>query len=499
VRDSLSVLGQLLAGAGPEGLTYADAVASLGLTDAALIDAFVEALSQGSPAAMFDVVDRVITAGHDPRRFVTDVLERLRDLVILRADPQALASGLVDVPDDAGERMLAQAESLGLAELSRAADLVSVGLGELKGATAPRLQLELLCARLALPGGDDLASLLARIERLERGVPGAPPAPVSTRAPVGTPPAAPPTVPAAEPRPRAQGEARTDDPAPAAPPASQEPSAVAARPPAGAPPRRPQLRSTEVVGGSPPAAPSGEAPAPPAQPRVEPAPAAGPPTRATGGPGEVPPRPGGDGGTAGLARVRDAWAQVLARLAADSRVAWTAFAAAVPVSLTGGTLAVAVGEAGTVRAIAQRGHDERLRQALIDVLGLDVTVDVLHDPGAATGSGAGAGAPAPGSPAGAASAPAQARPSAPAGDRSPGGGPDQPSSGGAPADPPSAPPAATRRGAGLVRAAAQAGANGEAEQPDQPSDDDPDLSSTDGVALLTRELGARPVGEIDHS
>ena len=184
VRDSLSVLGQLLAGAGPEGLTYADAISALGLTDASLIDEFVAALSAGSAADMFGIVDVVISAGHDPRRFVTDVLDRLRDLIVLRADHEALSKGLIDVPDDEGQRMVAQAQSLGLAELSRAADLVSAGLGQIKGATAPRLQLELLCARLALPGpGDDLSSVLARLDRLERGGGSAAPAGESSATP----------------------------------------------------------------------------------------------------------------------------------------------------------------------------------------------------------------------------------------------------------------------------------------------------------------------------
>ncbi len=184
VRDSLSVLGQLLAGAGPEGLTYADAVSALGLTDTSLIDEFVAALSAGSAADMFGIVDVVISAGHDPRRFVTDILDRLRDLIVLRADHEALSKGLIDVPDDEGQRMVAQAQSLGLAELSRAADLVSAGLGQIKGATAPRLQLELLCARLALPGpGDDLSSVLARLDRLERVGGAAAPAADSSAAP----------------------------------------------------------------------------------------------------------------------------------------------------------------------------------------------------------------------------------------------------------------------------------------------------------------------------
>ena len=171
VRDALSVLGQLVAGTGPEGLTYLDAVAQLGVTDATMLDEVVDALAAGDGAQMFSVVDRVVEAGLDPRRFAADLLERLRDLVVLHEVPDAVDAGLLDAPDSQIEIMRRQNEHLGLAQLSRAADLVSTGLSELKGATAPRLQLELLCARLLLPAVDDTdAGLLARLDRLEHRV-----------------------------------------------------------------------------------------------------------------------------------------------------------------------------------------------------------------------------------------------------------------------------------------------------------------------------------------
>ncbi len=179
VRDSMSVMDQLLAGAGEAGVTYEMATALLGYTDGALLDAVVDAFAAGDGAATFGIVDRVIEGGHDPRRFVTDLLERLRDLLILAAVPEAADKGLIDVPADVLERMRAQATRLGPAELSRAADLVNTGLTEMRGATSPRLQLELICARVLLPAayGDERA-LLSRLERLERGVgPVAPVAP----------------------------------------------------------------------------------------------------------------------------------------------------------------------------------------------------------------------------------------------------------------------------------------------------------------------------------
>ncbi|MEU4202937.1 DNA polymerase III subunit gamma and tau [Streptomyces sp. NPDC045470] len=170
VRDSMSVMDQLLAGAGDAGVTYAMATSLLGYTDGSLLDSIVEAFAAGDGAAAFEVVDRVIEGGNDPRRFVADLLERLRDLVILAAVPDAAEKGLIDSPADVVERMQAQASVFGGAELARAADLVNTGLTEMRGATSPRLQLELICARVLLPAAyDDERSVQARLDRLERG------------------------------------------------------------------------------------------------------------------------------------------------------------------------------------------------------------------------------------------------------------------------------------------------------------------------------------------
>jgi DNA polymerase-3 subunit gamma/tau len=174
-RDSLSVLDQLIAGSGPDGVTYARAVALLGVTDNALIDEMVDALAAGDGAAAFGAIDRVAEAGHDSRRYANDLLERLRDLIILRQVPDAAAKGLIDVPEEQLTRMQAQATQLGSATLSRCADIVANGLVEMRGATSPRLLLELIAARMLLPAADESgAALLQRLERLETGfVPGA--------------------------------------------------------------------------------------------------------------------------------------------------------------------------------------------------------------------------------------------------------------------------------------------------------------------------------------
>lgn len=171
VRDSMSVMDQLLAGAADAGVTYAMATSLLGYTEGSLLDAVVEAFATGDGAAAFEVVDRIIEGGNDPRRFVADLLERLRDLVILAAVPDAAEKGLIDAPADVIERMQAQAGVFGAAELSRAADLVNQGLTEMRGATSPRLQLELICARVMLPAAyGDERSVMARLDRIERGV-----------------------------------------------------------------------------------------------------------------------------------------------------------------------------------------------------------------------------------------------------------------------------------------------------------------------------------------
>ncbi len=176
-RDSLSVLDQLLAGAGPAGVIYERAVALLGVTDVALIDDVVDALAAGDGAAVYETVDRLVEAGHDPRRFAADLLQRLRDVTLLQAVPEAANQGIVEAADDELARMAEQAGKLGAATLSRYSEIVHNGLTEMRGATAPRLLLELLCARMLLPAASTADSaLLERLERMERRIAIAPPA-----------------------------------------------------------------------------------------------------------------------------------------------------------------------------------------------------------------------------------------------------------------------------------------------------------------------------------
>jgi DNA polymerase-3 subunit gamma/tau len=189
VRDSLSVLGQLLAGAGADGVSYDIAVQLLGFTDGALLDDAVDALAARDAATLFHTVDRVIESGHDPRRFASDFLERLRDLMIVDAlDSTNVASILREVSEDQLDRMRAQAKNIGQAGLSRSADIAAEGLTQMRGATAPRLILELICGRMLLPAGDNSErGLLARVERLERTenlAPMSSAAPVAKSAPV---------------------------------------------------------------------------------------------------------------------------------------------------------------------------------------------------------------------------------------------------------------------------------------------------------------------------
>ena len=167
-RDTLSVLDQLLAGAEGNHVAYQRALALLGATDVALIDDAVEALAAGDAAALFGAVESVIDAGHDPRRFATDLLERFRDLIVLQAVPDAGDRGVVEAPEDVLEQMHDQAARIGTATLTRYAEVVHAGLGEMRGATAPRLLLEVVCARLLLPSASDTESaLLQRVERIE--------------------------------------------------------------------------------------------------------------------------------------------------------------------------------------------------------------------------------------------------------------------------------------------------------------------------------------------
>ncbi|MDR1265914.1 MAG: DNA polymerase III subunit gamma and tau [Propionibacteriaceae bacterium] len=169
VRDALSVLDQLLGAAGVDGVGYAQASALLGYTPDSLLDEFVDALAAGDAHGVFATVDKVVEAGQEPRRFAEDLLSRLRDLIIVGTVPDAFASGLIDVSQDQADRYLTQSKGLGPGELTRAAEVLAAGLTAMRGTTAPRLQLELMCARLLLPGADVSGrGVHARLDRLER-------------------------------------------------------------------------------------------------------------------------------------------------------------------------------------------------------------------------------------------------------------------------------------------------------------------------------------------
>ena len=177
VRDSLSILDQLMAGASSQsGIEYDRAVALLGYTHAQLLDEVIEALGAKDAPTLFGAVSRVVATGQDPRRFVEDLLERLRDLIVVKAVPQAAGQILQGVPQDQLERLGQQAQALGERELTVAAGTVNETLNGMTGAANPQLQLELLCARLLLPaaegsaGGAEVAALASRLQVLERRV-----------------------------------------------------------------------------------------------------------------------------------------------------------------------------------------------------------------------------------------------------------------------------------------------------------------------------------------
>ena len=336
VRDSLSVLGQVISGCGPEGVTYQDAVLQLGMTDNSLLNETIDALIDRDGAALFDVVDRVIEAGHEPRRFVTDLLERIRDLIVLQRVPGAAERGLIHAPLEVIETESDQANRIGAAELARAGDLVSRALTEIKGATAPRLQLELLMAKLLLPASDDSTQgLRARIDQLERGVVGV----------VHTPQQAAPAAPA---EPVA---------APAAvPPAPPKLSAVA--------PHTAPTEATKKPPAKPPAKPAAQQPVVADAPEI--VPEAAQTTAAPANPGNTT-----------LASFVSMWPSIMDALLKYSRVAWMGFTDSSPLSYENGVLAVGVKDSGRYNNVKGGGHDERLRQSILDVLQIDCTIDVV--------------------------------------------------------------------------------------------------------------------------
>ncbi|SDX16067.1 DNA polymerase-3 subunit gamma/tau [Amycolatopsis xylanica] len=365
-RDTQSVLDQLLAGAGPDGIDYGRAVALLGVTDVALIDDMVDGLSADDAGAVFGTIEKLAEAGHDPRRFATDLLDRLRDLVLLRSVPEAPSRGLVSAPEDELSRMVAQAERIGLASLSRYAEIVHNGLLEMRGATSPRLVLELLCARMLLPSvSDDEAALLQRMERLER------------RATLGGP------APAAAPAP-AQGQAQ--------PPQAQAQAAPVAAPPSAAPDRfqRPSQRAPEAA-----AAPAQQA-APPQRPApaAAPAPAAPAPAPVAAQP-EAAPEPAPSGGMDATG-IRQIWPQLLAsiRKIPGGRSTEAMLTQATVHSVEGNAVTLTHSAEPLARRLSEQHNAEKVATALHDVLGGTWQVRCVHGTPSAAPAAARAQAPA---------------------------------------------------------------------------------------------------------
>ncbi|WP_416873724.1 DNA polymerase III subunit gamma and tau [Kitasatospora sp. SC0581] len=520
VRDSMSVMDQLLAGAGEGGVTYQMATALLGYTDSALLDEVVDAFAAHDGATVFQVIDRVVEGGHDPRRFVTDLLERLRDLVILATVPDAGEKGLIDAPADRVAVMQAQADAFGAAELSRAADLVNTGLTEMRGNAAPRLQLELICARVMLPGAySDELSLQARMDKLERrasaggfAAPMAVPGGMPMAAPTATPPMA--VAPVAE-VPVAPAPVQ-----PAAVPAAQAPQPVQAVPPAAAPAGPapgawPIPRSFPPAGGAPAAAPA----APPvAQPQAAPAPAPAPAPAAAPVPAPAPApvaAPGGQPSASaqqGAAQVRQLWPQILEAVKNRRRFTWILLSQNGQVAgFDGSVLQVSFINAGARDSFVGSNSDDVLRSALADALGVDWRIECIIDPsggvggpsgGGLSGGGQGGGAPGGGAQAGGgwgapAARPAAAAPSMPA----PAPAPVQaPPVQAAPA-PVQAPPVQPAPVQAPPPVAAQARpVRSVAPEDDVPEADDPDLKEDvfSGQELIIRELGATVLEEIHH-
>ncbi|MEI6648840.1 MAG: DNA polymerase III subunit gamma and tau [Actinomycetes bacterium] len=306
VRDALSVLGQLLAGAGKDGVSYDIAIQLLGYTDGALLDEAVDALAARDAATLYKTIDRVIESGHDPRRFTQDFLERLRDLIIVGAVEEDASHVLREFPADQLQRMRSQATLIGTASLIRAADIVAEGLTQMRGATAPRLMLEIICGRVLLPASGDI-DLLARLERLERAS--------SITAPIHH-------------------------------------ASVAAAPP---PPPPPVVKEEVRL----------EAPAtkPPLVRAAPPTPSANKPT-----------------GPIDIAALRRLWPDVVENVKKRRRLTWSLLSASAQVlGVDEKAITIGIVNAGARDSFLRSGSDEILREAFIDVTGLDRKIECLVD------------------------------------------------------------------------------------------------------------------------
>jgi DNA polymerase III subunit gamma/tau len=505
VRDSLSVLDQLVAGSDESGLTYERAIALLGYTDATLLDEIADAFAAADGASVFRVVNRIIEGGHEPRRFAADMLDRFRDLIVLASVPDAAGTGLLDAPPDRLELMSQQAARFGLASLTRAAEIMSNGLDQMRGATSPRLLLELMCAQVLLPtAGTDEKALLARLERLERGA-----GSLSAQQFSGAQQAVPPPAPAAPPV-RAVSPAA---PAPSGPATSAAPDAAPAA-----------LAQPEP-------APAQAASPPPASPAAAVAPAEPDPPRETT-PAAPPPEPARAGQSAGPGLTDTEsfgrnWDAVLEAIKRERRVAWMLLSNATVLSLDGNVLTLRFARDGDVKGFTSSGCDADLKRVLSSRFGLNVTVKALsaNDPAAAREARprlnpvpAPAAAPSPAPASRDSDQPGSADAGGPGGSRSTGApppgsaAPGQPASMSGPAAPagagsPSAPATAT----GPTTPGGSSGGRPEApraprfspdiadaiEVPDADDLASPGQAEISGMDLIQRELGGQIIGEIE--
>ena len=350
-RDTLSVLDQLLAGAEGNRVHYQRALALLGATDIALIDEAVDALSAGDAAALFGAVESVVDAGHDPRRFAVDLLERFRDLIVLQAVPDAISRGVVDAPEDVLDRMRDQAAKVGPATLARYAEVVHAGLGEMRGATAPRLLLEVVCARLLLPSAADTESaLLQRVERIE------------TRLDI--------SIPAGEAvagGSHASGKQyvrKTVAPDVASAPAE----AAAPQPepkPDPKPEPKPEPKTEPVHEAAPESAPEADAePAPAPEPEPEPAPEKLQPVAPS-------PESAAPPGQLDAATVRSVWSTVREKVRDRSKPLYAMLDAAIVRAVEGNTLVLAHPAPTLAKRLVEQHNADVIRDALKDALGVD--------------------------------------------------------------------------------------------------------------------------------
>jgi DNA polymerase-3 subunit gamma/tau len=341
-RDTLSLLDQLIAGSEGSVVEYERATALLGYTSASLIDEVVTAVAESDAAGAFAGVDRIVQTGQDPRRFVEDLLERMRDLIVVAATGDAAASVLRGAPADQIAALTMQAQRFGTAELSRIADTISDALDEMVGATSPRLHLELMIARMLVPASG-AGGAATRIERLERrvGVESTAPAPAQAPSPTG------PVRTASSVPDGSQVAATTRPAAPVARPVTP-PSAPAVAAP----------RSSDVPPPSP--APSER---PTAAPDAAPA-AAAQPDRASGTPLTIQ-------------HVRDAWPEILETVQRAKRSAWAVVYTSYPMALKDDVLTLAFLSRSDVDGFKRPvqtggGVSEVLRTAILEVLGVRV-------------------------------------------------------------------------------------------------------------------------------